>query len=856
LLSQHEDWMDAAVDTIPTIDDYTKAWVKTLIHAGEAEADLERMTRKLVSPFEQIAKAGALPPITGGLKVFDDLVKKEEAARKAAEAHAKALQALVEQIGGTKAAKDVGDLVTAFHRLSPAQQENVQVIDRLLAAYEPLRKNLAPGALPQDFENLRAVHGKLHEEIVKLEGGTSDLAAALKLLPGGNALIIPSMRDLDGLFLKSATDVDGYRASIEQLQRSGPFMAAALVGVNKQIATLPNVVPQGTKAIQEATAAANTFADALTGNLSQSLAGMNDIFQRAFEGGGGVGGAVKSFATSVLSNALSLIPAVGPILSQFSGAFVAGFQKLFGGVSAEEKKGRDTVKAFEAQIASALTATQKAQAGGEAWKMTAIGVRDAFLATGHSAAEADAAVKRLWDSSKQSEEEQKAAQQAITDVMDLQKKAVEALPAILKEVSGGMNAISQGTIGALNTTAAAIDKTKAGSTEAFAKVRKDAETEFDRTGRLAVTAFNAALAGGKSFGEALTELGPTFDDLVLAQGTFGFTTSETLQQLLEFRTFAAGPGKEVMSTLEGVNAMMSGLSKMGLLTQQDFSDLSSIAVDTFNQMTAGGVNGRQAMAAMQPTLQKIWQLHKDQGLVIDDNTQALITQAEEAGIVGEQMREPQEQMLEVLKAIAKALGADLPESADKAAQRIKEAFDKIPKTVDVIVAGTWMPPEISVGAPAQNGESTAVPETFSRGGLVRALGAQRFAMGGLVPAIERLGFQSGGRVPFNFAPIGSDRVPALLTPGELVMTQPQQQQIAELLERGLQTAQTLTAGTGKEGAPIVINENFHVSLSVSSLDPRAVPDIVEDQLMPEFLRQVEDHRRDFTTRWQRALRKE
>src|SRR5206468_2369192 len=119
-----------------------------------------------------------------------------------------------------------------------------------------------------------------------------------------------------------------------------------------------------------------------------------------------------------------------------------------------------------------------AQAGGESWKMTVIGIRDAYLAAGHSAAEADAATTRLWDSSKKSVEEQKAAQQAITDVMDLQKKAADALPGILKDVAGGMNAISKGTVGAVNEAAAAIDKTKEGSTEAFTKIRESGAEEF------------------------------------------------------------------------------------------------------------------------------------------------------------------------------------------------------------------------------------------------------------------------------------------------------------------------------------------------------------------------------------------
>ena len=58
------------------------------------------------------------------------------------------------------------------------------------------------------------------------------------------------------------------------------------------------------------------------------LGGLNDIFQSAFEGGGGVGGAIKSFATSAVAMVSNMIPVIGPIVSQFAGAIVAGFKKI------------------------------------------------------------------------------------------------------------------------------------------------------------------------------------------------------------------------------------------------------------------------------------------------------------------------------------------------------------------------------------------------------------------------------------------------------------------------------------------------------------------------------------------------
>lgn len=70
----------------------------------------------------------------------------------------------------------------------------------------------------------------------------------------------------------------------------------------------------------------------------QMFQGLSETFARAWEGGGGVAGAAKSYATMVAKNALNLIPAVGPIISQFAGPLVAGVSKLFGGLFGGEGK--------------------------------------------------------------------------------------------------------------------------------------------------------------------------------------------------------------------------------------------------------------------------------------------------------------------------------------------------------------------------------------------------------------------------------------------------------------------------------------------------------------------------------------
>lgn len=132
--------------------------------------------------------------------------------------------------------------------------------------------------------------------------------------------------------------------------------------------------------------------DAIVGLLTgirSGLGDLNSIFKAAFEGGGGIGGAIQSFSTKVVAQLTNLIPVVGPILSEFAGAFVAAgktigsfFAGLFGGPDAKETEGRGVAEQFREALAAMLTEAQrlevqaKVTAGAnERWAQTAVAVK-------------------------------------------------------------------------------------------------------------------------------------------------------------------------------------------------------------------------------------------------------------------------------------------------------------------------------------------------------------------------------------------------------------------------------------------------------------------------------------------------
>jgi hypothetical protein len=111
-----------------------------------------------------------------------------------------------------------------------------------------------------------------------------------------------------------------------------------------------------------------------------------------------------------------IMPGIGTAI----GAGVGALAGWIGGMGAgqEEKDARGMVAGFEQQLMGALSAQQRLEAGGESWKATTIAVRDAYLATGHSAQEAEQAVAKLWGSSREGSDAARAAVMDIQTVME------------------------------------------------------------------------------------------------------------------------------------------------------------------------------------------------------------------------------------------------------------------------------------------------------------------------------------------------------------------------------------------------------------------------------------------------------
>jgi hypothetical protein len=222
----------------------------------------------------------------------------------------------------------------------------------------------------------------------------------------------------------------------------------------------------------------------------------------------------------------------------------------------------------------------------------------------------------------------------------------------------------------------------------------------------AASAFGASLFGhfsqleksGMSVTQAIKEMSPAilaFQKQLDQTGLHGGAAFDKLSSLAQLA--ADNVGGPALDAISGLNDALVSTQNLGLMNQDVFAGLSSQVGQTYDALVAQGKDGNAALAAMQPTLQTIWELQDKFGYTTDAATQKLVDQAVQQNLVGKEHMTVSDQMLAATKRIADAaeamahiFGAVLPGDLDKfakagedAAGRVKGGIDKIPKTVEV-----------------------------------------------------------------------------------------------------------------------------------------------------------------------------
>lgn len=280
----------------------------------------------------------------------------------------------------------------------------------------------------------------------------------------------------------------------------------------------------------------------------------------------------------------------------------------------------------------------------------------------------------------------------------------------------------------------------------------------------AVATYAAMVASGKSAAEALQAVSPSLTTLQKAYENLGLNVDDVaLKNLLMQNTITQG-NPALMSAIGGLNQEMIALDNMGLMNADTFGAMERTGMQMYTrlqaQVAAVGGSTKDALIPMQGYLQQAAKQADLLGIPLDDNTASLIAQSKELGIwkdVGKSATEANTDAMKSLVDVVKDLVNQLR---------------GIPTRIDTTVVTHH---EDDYPAPDY------VPPGASTGGLVTASGIQHFfGMGGMVGSL---------------VPQGTDTVPAMLTPGEVVLNSAQQHNVAD---------QLLTAAAG----PVVDMSEF------------------------------------------------
>jgi TP901 family phage tail tape measure protein len=390
----------------------TQAWEKLepearankeiMLEVGQQALTLSEEGGVLSDTFIELAESAK--------QAASDIKKADEEAKQA-----KAIQDIIDRATRADIPGAVAKLQASWERLTEAQRTNTGVLRFYRDAIE---QATAAGGV--------------------FEGSLGDLDFATLDLTESQEELIAAAEALAKRFSKSELQgkVTVLELAIKNLKEENNFTAQSMLALAKQALALRdagaelsdemNVLADSVEGVNGALEDSSSTWGKIKGLAKKHIGGLNDIFKAAFEGGGGVKGAIESFATGVLEDLLVMIPVVGELLSQFAGTFVAAGKKiwgalkgLFGGPSEAEKAGRALVKTFEDVVIASLSQVQQAESGGERWKQVVIGVRDAYLKAGRSASEAHAIVERLWEASKKGPEAVQAVIDSIQTVLDV-----------------------------------------------------------------------------------------------------------------------------------------------------------------------------------------------------------------------------------------------------------------------------------------------------------------------------------------------------------------------------------------------------------------------------------------------------
>ncbi len=510
------------------------------------------------------------------------------------------------------------------------------------------------------------------------------------------ALVTGSKIDMSGLDFSDGTEkardfqdaLDDMGVSLQSLEgaakeaRYGELMnlGASFQSLGGAIGGQAGSIVSGLGSITQAYANYNKHKDdtfTTTQTVGAAIEGAAAVWQATSQGSTGqrmVSGAMTGLSVGLNPALMAATSGGSAVIGAVAGAMVGGMRG--GGASEEDLRagremaedwGRAMVDAFD----DSATSMQEFHAAGDDAAKIQILIADNFEQMGLDSHVAAMMLAEVSQAQKKGPEAVDDALEKINDLMAQHSK-------IMKNWAEGVSQFVEG----FGTRVSGFADTMGRVGE---KTDETAES-FARMGSYAEIAFATALGQSGSIITAIEAIQEPLKQLTELQKAFGFETSATFDRMVEISDVVTA-NADIFQSLDGLNQMMEGLRTATLLTAGDMQLFGLDATSMFDELVLRGVDANLAMALMQPTLQSLWEAQQQFGIFTDAATQALIDQAVAAGIVGEQQRDINEQLLNAVIGVGTAIGGVeaairlLPQAfadATLAAQALADTVGRIP----------------------------------------------------------------------------------------------------------------------------------------------------------------------------------
>jgi hypothetical protein len=134
--------------------------------------------------------------------------------------------------------------------------------------------------------------------------------------------------------------------------------------------------------------------------------------------------------------------------------------------------------------------------------------------------------------------------------------------------------------------------------------------------------------------------------------------------------------------IQGLGQVMTGLGDALVSNSALASTFGGELAAQFQILTDRGVDANVALASMAPQLQELWELSEQGTITVDETTQALLNQAEAQGIVGQSMKDANEQILDVLVEIRDLFAEAIPGAIARTGSTAEAAAGQINRGIN------------------------------------------------------------------------------------------------------------------------------------------------------------------------------